>query len=691
MKNRCAALACGIGLVASAIPALAAGLVITAGADLMDLSLEQLMSIPVRSASGFEQRMSDAPSSVTIVTRQDILAFGYRTLAEAVSSAAGFYIGYDRAYHSIGVRGFSRPGDYNTRTLILINGVRVNEPIYGMGRIGGEFPLDIDLIERIEIVRGPSASLYGSAAFFGIINVITRDAGDIAPAEASLAAGSHGALGGRVTWAHLSGDRGSLLVSGSMLRTGGDDLYFPLYDDPEHNDGVAEGLDGEEIESVFLRAAHGDFALQAVYLNRSKDRPTASFGTIFNDPGGYDRDREASVSLSWEGDLSADWAGLFRTTYQRYWYEATWPYDYSEEAGDPKRSARCPGMSRTSARADKVGQERYVDRDESESESVSGMARVIARIVPGHVISAGADVQHAFSLEQRYIAGGERVLDENDRHTHVGAYLQDEVALASWGLVNAGLRYDRVEPGGDQRFSPRTALIVKPFERSTMKLIYGEAFRAPNEYELHYDDGESTMKSNPDLDPETIRTYEAVLEQKMTECLRVNLSIYSYRVAGLITHELDPGDGLYVFRNLDAARATGGEVEASVDLPRGMRARLSYGYSDATDRSTGERLSNSPEHLARLNLAVPVVPRCLSAALEAQYIGGRLTVDRDEVGDALVVNTTLRFRRIANLDVTLSAYNLFETGYAHVVSDEIEGATLEQDGRTFRLKAVYAF
>ncbi len=691
MRKRYAALPCGLGLTASVIPALAVGLAMSAGADLMDLSLEELMNIPVRSASGFEQRTSDAPSSVTIVTRQDIQSFGYRTLADAVSSAAGFYVGYDRAYHSIGVRGFNRPGDYNTRMLVLVNGVRINEPIYGMGRVGGEFPLDIELIERIEIVRGPSASLYGSAAFFGIINVITRDAEGIAPAEVSLAAGGHDAYRARVTGAHLFGGRGSLLVSGSMLRSAGNDLYFPLYDDPEYNDGVAEGLDGEKIESVFLRAIYGNFALQAVYLNRLKDRPTASYETLFNDPGGYDRDREAAVALSWEGDLSPDWGGLFRAGYQRYWYEATWPYDYSLWDEDEKRHTHPESHGRALVRADGEGEKRYVDRDEAASESIDGTTRITARILPGHMLTAGVDVRHAFSLEQEYIAEGETALAEDCDYTYVGAYLQDEMALASWGLINAGLRYDRMESGGYHRFSPRTAVIVNPFERSTLKLIYGEAFRAPNAYELHYDDGEETMKSNPDLDPETIRTYEMVWEQKVTDYLRLNLSLYNYRIKGLITQEQDPDDGLYVFRNLDAAMTTGGEVTAIADLPRGLRARMSYGYSDATDRVRDRRLSNSPEHLGKLNLIAPVVDTRLTVSLEAQYIGELYTVDREKVGDAVVVNSTLRCRRIRNLETALTVYNLFDRSYSHPVSDVIAGKLVEQNGRTFRLNATYAF
>ena len=133
--------------------------------DLSNLSLEQLMEIPVDTvfgASKFLQKVTEAPASITIVTSEDIRSYGYRTLAEILQSVRGFYVSYDRNYSYLGVRGLGRPGDYNTRILLLIDGHRINENIYNMAPIGTEFPLDVDLIERVEIIRGPSSSIYGA-------------------------------------------------------------------------------------------------------------------------------------------------------------------------------------------------------------------------------------------------------------------------------------------------------------------------------------------------------------------------------------------------------------------------------------------------------------------------------------------------------------------------------------------------
>src|ERR1700733_14150528 len=117
--------------------------------DLADMSLEQLTQINVYSASKHEQSVSDAPSSVTVITAAEILG-----------TVRGFYIPSDRYQSYIGVRGFGRLGDWNSRILLLVDGHRINDSVLGQAFIGLEFPVDIDLIERIEIIRGPSSSLY---------------------------------------------------------------------------------------------------------------------------------------------------------------------------------------------------------------------------------------------------------------------------------------------------------------------------------------------------------------------------------------------------------------------------------------------------------------------------------------------------------------------------------------------------
>src|SRR5579871_1029843 len=133
--------------------------------DLSEATLEQLGNVKIYAASKHLQAASDAPSSVTVVTADEIQRYGYRTLADILESVRGFYITYDRDYSFVGVRGFGRRGDSNHRSLVRSDGHRINDIVFGQPYLGTEFLVNVDLIERLEIVRGPGSSLYGADAF----------------------------------------------------------------------------------------------------------------------------------------------------------------------------------------------------------------------------------------------------------------------------------------------------------------------------------------------------------------------------------------------------------------------------------------------------------------------------------------------------------------------------------------------
>jgi iron complex outermembrane receptor protein len=98
------------------------------------MDLEQLMTIEIVVAgSKRAQQARDVASFVSIVTAADIRQHGYRTLSAVLQTLPSFYVSYDRNFTQIGVRGFKRSGDYNTRVLLLLNGQRTNDNVYDWG------------------------------------------------------------------------------------------------------------------------------------------------------------------------------------------------------------------------------------------------------------------------------------------------------------------------------------------------------------------------------------------------------------------------------------------------------------------------------------------------------------------------------------------------------------------------------
>ena len=246
--------------------------------DLADLSLEELMKLEVETvfgASKYIQKVTQAPASVTIITSEEIRKYAYRTLADALRTVRGLYATYDRNYSYLGVRGFNRPGDYNARILLLVDGHRANDNIYDQAALGTEFPLDVDLIDRIEVIRGPSSSIYGTNAFFAVVNVITRRGRNLQGAEASAELASFGTLKGRISYGAEMKNGLEVLLSGTVYDSHGHDrLYFRDFDSPATHNGIAENVDDDQSQQLFLNLSYRDFAVRGVYGSREKGIPT---------------------------------------------------------------------------------------------------------------------------------------------------------------------------------------------------------------------------------------------------------------------------------------------------------------------------------------------------------------------------------------------------------------------------------
>lgn len=644
------------------------------GRDLNSMSIEELMELEVQtvvSASRYRQKVSDAPASITIITAEDIRKYGYRTLADVLRSVRGFYTTYDRTYDYLGVRGFGRLGDRNTRILLLVDGHRLNDAIFDSAPIGTEFPLDIDLIERVEVTRGPGSSLYGSNAFFGVVNIITRRAKDIGGGELSAEAGGYHTYKGRLSYGTAGKNDGAFLASASGFTSDGDRLYFREFDpqyllaDPRAaNGGYADNGDYDRFRSAYAKYDQGGLRLAAAYIERTKGIPTASHGADFNDPGNRTVDERGYIDLQYSARTDRGNEYTARVYYDQYWFDAD--YLYTGTVNKTRDAATWYG----------------------------GEARMTTRPWNAHHVIAGVEYEDRGRQDQWNGDGGPSpvlYLDDRRGSRTWAAYVQDEITVAPNVLLYAGIRRDQVSTFGGAT-DPRLAVVLTPVEHGTLKLLYGRAFRAPTVYEMFYQAPPATL-SNPALQPETIDTYELVYEHDFGKRLYATVSQYTYRIKNLITQTYDAMSGTTSFQNQEKAEATGTELEVRKTWENGADGRISYTYQKAEDPNTGELLSNSPKHLAKLNVDVPLVGERFRAGLEEQYTGPRFTQAGRKTQGAAVTNLTILGRnRSRTLEVSLSIYNLLDKRYADPVSTDLFPLdTVQQDGRTVRVKVIYAF
>ena len=637
--------------------------------DLTEMSLEELMDVKIRrvvSASKYEQKTIEAPSSITIVTGEEINHYGYRTLGELLRSVRGFHITNDRNYSYAGFRGFNRPGDYSTRILLLLDGIRINENIYDSAAVGSDFTLDMDLIRRVEIVRGPSYALYGNNAFFVVVNVITKDADRMEGFEAAVDAGSDHTYGSRLSFGKVFEDAGEMVLSGSLFDSEGRDLYFSEFDTPDQNNGLAQNADRDHAGNFFAKYRRGDLTFTGGYVKRSKQIPTASWGTVFNDPRNKSWDERAFIDLKMERSLNAHLDVAGRLTYGFYTYEGIYPFD-DEEAGT-----------------------RYLNRDDTKGEWWGADFQLV-RVIGKHTLLAGGEVRDNFTLNQKnFDEDGTVYLDDRRDTFSWGMFIQDEYSILESLKLNAGLRYDHFSTFGES-VNPRFALIYRPVPATAIKYLGGTAYRAPNAYELYYNDGDITQKANPNLENERIASHEIVWEQIFSEIYTGTLSLYRHKIEDLISLTTDEDD-LLVFINQDQVDAKGIEAEVNAVFPGGVKTTLSYAIQKSDFKQKDLNWTNSPGHLAKFNLSLPLVREKWVLGIEEQYTGDLETLGGNSTGNYFLTHVTLFGKNLLpQLDISGSLYNLFDEAYGFPGSDEHLQDVIEQDGRSFRIKVIYRF
>ena len=291
------------------------------------------------------QPVTEAPASVSFITAQEIERYGYRTLADILRAVRGMYVTNDRNFSYVGTRGFNKPGDYNSRILLLVNGHRVNDNIFGQAEIGAEFGMDPAMFERVEIIRGPASSLYGDSAFFAVVNVITRSGASLGGPSIALEAGTLGTQLLRTSAGHRFANGVDVAVSGTYEHSDGvGRLYFPAFDTPATNNGVAEGLDGEGVRQFYGRMSFKGLAVTAAYGNRQRDVPTASNFTLFNPQVWREQSTDRHALL--DADYGRSFRGTrvtFRASYDRFSFDGTYPF-VVEPDGAPTSVANTSGL-----------------------------------------------------------------------------------------------------------------------------------------------------------------------------------------------------------------------------------------------------------------------------------------------------------------------------------------------------------
>ncbi|MGZ6142279.1 MAG: TonB-dependent receptor plug domain-containing protein, partial [Myxococcales bacterium] len=647
----------------------------------------------------------DAPASISVISAEEIRGFGYTTLAEALGSVRGLYTTFDRDYATLGVRGFSSPGVYNSRVLVLSDGHVMNEASQGNSFIGHEFDADLTDVERIEVVRGPGSVLYGSAAFFAVVNVVHRTPARGFHGEAGGTAGTLGENIGSAS-ASVAGESAWAWVRGGGVNRAGD----PFFDNPA--DGtVAKDLDQERAGHVDLRARAGDFTLAASYNSRKKVLPTASYDTVFGGPGTFTRDSRGYLQAEWEHAFDSGLAIDVRAAYDGVRYNGSWNY-----AGRPAG---------------------VLGSDSDTEDWGTAEARIRLPEMAGHRIFAGGEFQSRWKVDLNSIVPGTAdgtqpatyFSNFNDgtglgapdpvvpnAETVISAYLGDDWRISRRVQLDAAMRVDKyvdnfpaasTEQQQKPAFNPRVALLLQPYDAGRTKLLFGRAFRYPGFYERYFTDyGVSEVRPSTPLKPEVVYSGEIEHAHQFSDEVSLTVAGYVSEMRDLIrigSPQGQPDISQYQNR-VNPVHAAGGEVELRWQAGPGWIFSGWYAYSVVRDDAggawfSGAPLANSPASTGALRALYPLVAQTLSVSTEVVYGGPRRSIAEDDgsfglVGEQLNWNVGVsgEYPRYG-LHYGAFVYNLLDQRVSLPAGPEISfpNHAVPQYGRTLRLQLSASF
>jgi outer membrane receptor protein involved in Fe transport len=629
----------------------------------------------VRAASKTLTDADDAAASITVISREEILSMGYLTLAEAVRGVRGITLTDDRIYSYLNIRGFTPPGDLNTRVLILYDGHPINDIWAGQGYSGRDLDVDLSEVERIEIVRGPGSALYGTGAFFAVINVVPRDtvADD---RHVELSGGAGGLSAGQ---AHLTGSAGSTgptaLVSASGFLAAGDPTT-----DLGPSRGVVLGNDGERVGNASARAHVGGFTVLGFINDRLKQIPTAPYGTLVGASGTSFHDTRGFAELRYEKD------------WERVSFSARLYYDASRFQGTYDY------FSGTSTSL-------FEDQRDFGGADWGGLElRLRARLFGANQLSLGVEGQYQ-SVRQAPATDNDQALPVTDKRRELlSAYLLDEWRIFSRLSLMLGVRVDKYLDVAAIPITPRVGLVIRPYDGGLTKIVAGQAFRAPNINELYTSDNNISQKPALVLAPETITTVELEHSHDFSEELRFTVAGYFNIIDHLVVLQQEnlpvpqcgPPDmpmSVQCLINQNSGTriyATGAEAELKWQANRYLFVDGSYSFVKLFN-ATSDITAGTATHLASAKAVIPLYENVVRLGTQVLYTSPRyLALGQAGVGESLIINVGLS-GQLTHLRYFAGIQNLLDEKAALPVPTEAGFGTVPQYGRTFWLQLALAY
>jgi iron complex outermembrane receptor protein len=567
--------------------------------DYFAMSLEDLMNVPIVSATLREERLLDTPAPIYVVTSQEIREKGYYTLKDVMNDIPGFEDLSDDNENIVGVRGAY--ASTTNKILILINGHRMNS--LSLGRYNTDQYIGVDAIDRIEFVMGPGSVLYGTGALVGVVNIITKKGSDL---DGVFLRGSASTFQnqGSASWGMDSNDL-DVFTNFTYLDGEGDEISQPAELDvvPAGQVKAPGNIYWNRYPnnwSALVSARYRDSEIHVRQGHFARATPRVPNGSFYDYdqeeangfPPLYEQDDffiDVSRQFKFEDGSKLTITPSFHAIHLR---ELSWMQQYGAN--------RMPPLgSRNGQDSDEVHWQLQSHYEREWTEKFSTMIGIDALY---------ADFQRSDAIVLK---------DGNDfniipRRTDLTGWL----LLGSFGeltwkpvrpvTVTAGLRFDDFQDQADPKITPRLGIVYRPTEQWSFKALYGESYLSPQWDHTRINTQEFAFLSNPNIRPEELRAGDFIVQyQNKERGLMGWVDFFVNGIDGIITPRTEAGKQIYM--NYGDSQYWGAETGFHYDILKELRLSASYSFVDDTGQSDAQfiqngQIKNIPRYILRYGL-----------------------------------------------------------------------------------------
>lgn len=618
--------------------------------NLFELSIEEIMQLTVSTVTLKKQTINNVPGIVSVITQDDLRALGMRNIREMLSLFAGFAPLQNDDEQILAFRGIF--GTTNQKILVLRDGSPINEPNLDIPQM--DYSISIDNIKKIEIIRGPGASIYGNSALAAVVNIITTD-GNISRAKISV--GNYGQTDIEAHSAVKLNDSAMISVYGRYYTNDGENKNVKTKTGTQTTD--AKYFTGHYANNVDMGFKYKRGIISSVASARRHCYQTywTTSGEFVNTDSTIIEPKLIQHSAYFDFLVNPkikDNISLHLQHYANYVQLADFRVTANISEANPKG-----GYQNFEWNAMKTGFNYYGIWDNDDNLNILvGAAYENRYYLHSHNITNSLQEPNSFSIVDFYPKGNEY---------RWALFTQAQYTIFEKINLNLGGRYDFAQDF-EAQFNPRIAAIVQPMKQLSFKLIYSEAFQAPG-----YSYRESNapfVGANVKLEAEHLTTWQTSVRYELVRASYIEITAYKNFLKNMITRYTNP-----YYENTGKFASQGVELTSRVNLANivlfgnyslmmPIKSEMDEIYVDKNVRETDFR--HFPKHTINTGLIIRINKFSVSTygQYASQFYGRKNSEGNDiKIPSRLIINASAKYN-IKDFELMFSAKNITNKEYS---------------------------